>query len=191
MRFKGENMALNFETLKGAKREQGLALILAITLLGVLSIIGVIVVDVATRELTESAQIMPNQQALYAADRAVEYALNRDLIINMGSTPVNLVSDQVEDSNGTPLGVTNGSVLNAAGPGTIVSGTVRDLGPRELPPAMASLHGSEFGANLYHVNVTTRAGVANVTQKTAHVDSSIVRLFKLDDDQIFRTSGGG
>ena len=69
-----------------------------------------------------------------------------------------------------------------------LSGTVTDIGPRSLPPHLAALHGSEFGANLYHVNVKATSATLN---KTTHVDAAIVRLFKMDDDQIFRTSGGG
>jgi hypothetical protein len=55
---------------------------------------------------------------------------------------------------------------------------------------MAAMHGSEFGANLYHISVETKAGTG-VLERSTHVDASIVRLFKMDDDQIFRTSGGG
>ena len=75
-------------------------------------------------------------------------------------------------------------------PGSWFPGTVTDVGPRSLPPAMAAMHGSEFGANLYHVSVETKAGTGRLERST-HVDASIVRLFKMDDDQIFRTSGGG
>jgi hypothetical protein len=52
---------------------------------------------------------------------------------------------------------------------------------------VAALYGSEFGANFYHVEVeATASGTAK-----SHVNASIVRLFKSDDDTIFRTSGGG
>ena len=74
-----------------------------------------------------------------------------------------------------------------------------------------SLFGSDFSANYYQVQVkvgtpqptyddanpadpTTagyRAAVTAKQDKTTHVNASIVRLYKLDDDTIFRTSGGG
>ena len=60
---------------------------------------------------------------------------------------------------------------------------------RSLPPALAAAHGSEFGANMYHVSVKTKAGTGRLERET-HVNASIVRLFKMDDDQIFRTSEG-
>lgn len=179
--------------------QQGMALILAIGFLAVLSILGAVIMTVATRDLSESGATMPNQRALYAADRSVEYAMNRDIIMNLAvsgsiflanpSDP-DLHGDPVKQANGVavPGGVTHDIVINNSGPGTILSGTVTDIGPRTLPPHMAAIHGSEFGANLYHVNVkTTSLG----SKKPVHIDASIVRLFKMDDDQIFRTSGGG
>ena len=167
---------MRFMILQKGNRQKGMALILAIGFLAILSILGAVVMSVATRDLSETAVTMPNQRSLYAADRTVEYAMNRDIIINMPSYgSINLATDNVI------------SVGGVTGPGTLVSGSVTDVGPRGLPPHLAAIHGSEFGANMYHVNVETTAPYG----KTTHVDASIVRLFKLDDDQIFRTSGGG
>jgi hypothetical protein len=171
-----------------------MALILAIAFLAVLSILGAVVLNVSLRGLedaTARTYTQSDQQALYAADRAVEYSMNRDLIINLNQFgTVNLGSDIVKQANGTSSGVTHKTVIDLSGPGDLVSGTVTDVGPRTLPPAMAAAFGSEFGANLYHVSVKTKAGTGRLERST-HVDASIVRLFKMDDDQIFRTSGGG
>jgi hypothetical protein len=119
--------------------------------------------------------------------------MNRDLIINLaqsGTVDLTSTTDLVKQANGLSSGVTHKSVIDASGPGELVSGTVTDIGPRTLPPAMAAAFGSEFGANMYHVGVETKAGSGRLERST-HVDASIVRLFKMDDDQIFRTSGGG
>ena len=186
---------MTFTTTHHHNREKGLALILAIGFLAILSILGAVVMQVATRGLDEtktlSSYTRADQQALYAADRAVEYSMNRDVIVNLAQyNSINLMSDEVKQSSSAGTGVNHNVVINATGPGSLVSGTVTDVGPRGLPPIMASMHGSEFGANLYHVSVKTESGL-NRFKRTAHVDASIVRLFKMDDDQIFRTSGGG
>lgn len=186
---------MEFKTLHKNNREEGLALIMAIAFLAILSIIGAVVMNVSLRGLEDSEErtyTQSDQQALYAADRAVEYSMNRDLIINLAqSGTVDLISTDVKRANGLPVtGVTHKAVVDASGPGELVAGTVTDIGPRSLPPAMAAVHGSEFGANLYHVSVETKAG-SGPLERATHVDASIVRLFKMDDDQIFRTSGGG
>ena len=187
---------MNFMTLQTENQQKGMALILAIGFLLVLSILGAVVMQVSTRGLKESGVTEPTQKAIYAADRSVEYAMNRDIVINLAvSGIVNLAdeSTEVRESNGAPVaGVYHKTVINASGPGSIISGTVADKGPRTLPPHLAAMHGSEFGANLYHVTVKTTSNNFSTTGPyTTHVDASIVRLFKMDDDQIFRTSGGG
>lgn len=185
---------MNFTTLQKNNRQKGMALIMAIAFLAILSILGAVVLRVSLRGLEDSESrtyTQSDQQALYAADRAVEYSMNRDLIINLAqSGTVNLATDIVKQANGISSGVSHKTVIDLSGPGDLVSGTVTDVGPRSLPPAMAAMHGSEFGANLYHISVKTKAG-AGLLERSTHVDASIVRLFKMDDDQIFRTSGGG
>lgn len=171
--------------------QRGMALIFAIGFLAILSILGAIVLQVATRDLTGiggSTSIQPKQRSLYAADRAVEYAMNRDIIVNLPvSATEDLVTGIVKRADGLSTGVTHKSILDDSGSGTLLAGKVTDVGPRALPAAMAAIHGNEFGANFYHVSVKASAPLGGTT----HVDASIVRLFKLDDDQIFRTSGGG
>ena len=188
---------MNFTTLQSKNRQKGMALLLAIGFLAVLSILGAVVMQVSTSGLKATVETLPNQQALYAADRTVEYAMNRDIIINLAISDTVILADPddpdnhgdaVKQADGTALAVTHDVVINDSGTGSILSGSVTDIGPRSLPPHLAALHGSEFGANLYHVNVKATSAVLN---KTTHVDAAIVRLFKMDDDQIFRTSGGG
>ena len=191
---------MKFTTLQKNNRQKGMALIMAIAFLAILSILGAVVLRVSLRGLQDSelrTYTQSDQQALYAADRAVEYSMNRDLIINLAqNNTVNLATDIVKQANGISSGVSHKTVIDDEGKvngvyqGRLESGTVTDVGPRSLPPVMAAMHGSEFGANLYHVSVKTKAGSGRL-EKSTHVDASIVRLFKMDDDQIFRTSGGG
>lgn len=168
--------------------ERGLALIIAIGFLALLSIVGAVVLNVTSRDLGNTSGFLPEKQAFYTADRAVEYAMNRDLIVNLApGVAVDLVADNAKDSDGNSMGMTHKSIIETGAGETLVAGTVQDLGPREMPPALATLHGSDFGANLYHVAVDATAP----GNQESRVNASIVRLFKLDDDTIFRTSGGG
>jgi hypothetical protein len=185
-----------FKSLQKENRQKGMALILAIGFLAVLSILGAVVMRVSTQGLSATSINVPDQEALYAADRSVEYSMNRDIIMNLAVSGTVVLADPdatgghgeaVKDTDGVTLSDTHDVVINGSGSGKIVSGLVEDVGPRALPPHMAAIHGSEFGANLYHVNVKTSSGLSSTT----HVDAAIVRLFKMDDDQIFRTSGGG
>jgi hypothetical protein len=178
-------------TLGRHNRQKGMALIVAIGFLAILSILGAVVLNIATQDIGVSANFMPARQAFYTSDRAVEYAMNRDIIVNLtpGNT-VDLDADDALDPSGASLGVTHKQIIEGSDVGTLVAGSVEDLGPHDLPPTMAEIHGSEFGANLYHVEVESTAPSAGGTLES-HVNASIVRLFKLDDDTIFRTSGGG
>ena len=180
---------MKFKMLQKESRQKGMALILAIGFLAVLSILGAVVMKVSMHDLSDSTVTLPNQRSLYAADRAVEYSMNRDIIVNLAQfNSISLDAGIVRQANGLSVsGVTHKNVIDNTGVGTLVNGTVVDVGPRALPAALAAIHGSEFGANLYHINVQTTAPLG----RTTHVDASIVRLFKMDDDQIFRTSGGG
>lgn len=182
---------MTFLTLVKSNRQKGMALIIAIGFLAILSILGAVVLNIATQDIGASANFMPARRAFYTSDRAVEYAMNRDIIVNL--TPgnsIDLAADDALDASGFSLGLTHKQIIEGSDVGTLVSGSVVDLGPHDLPPTMAEIHGSEFGANLYHVEVESTAPSAGGVMES-RVNASIVRLFKLDDDTIFRTSGGG
>ena len=168
--------------------ERGMALLLAIGFLALLSILGAVVMDNATRGIKGSGVMTPEKKAFYTADRAVEYSMNREVLVGLSLTepPVNLVTDT------TSGGVVHKTIIDSVNTvnGKLVSGSVADLGPKTLPSSIASFFGSEFGANVYHVAAEAEAGVTG-NEKKVNVDASIVRLFKLDDDTIFRTNGGG
>lgn len=168
--------------------ESGMALLIAIGFLAILSIIGAVVLDIATRDIGGSGAMSPSRKAFYTADRAVEYSMNREILVSLSPAdpPLSLTTGL------TSGGVAHKIIIDAASAvnGQLLSGTVADLGPRTLPSSIASFFGSEFGANVYHVAAEAKAGSGSGEQKT-NVDASIVRIFKLDDDTIFRTTGGG
>ena len=169
--------------------ESGLALIIAIGFLAILSIIGALVMRVSTQDLAVSGTRQPQKQVFYAADRAIEYSMTRGLIMNLpvgGS--VDLVADDI-----TGTTTKHATVINTTD-SVVDTGMVTDIGPNDMPSSIAELYGDDFGANYYHVSVKAKAtkndSDGNPVAET-NVDSSIVRLFKSDDDTIFRTSRGG
>lgn len=174
-------------TSKSRSGERGMALILAIGFLAILSILGAVVMDVANRGISGSGVLSNEKKAFYVADRAVEYSMNREIIVGLSPTdpPVNLLSDT------TSGGVVHKTIIDSVNTvnGKLISGSVSDLGPKTLPGSIAAFFGSDFGANVYHVAAEAEAGPTGNTKKM-NVDASIVRLFKLDDDTIFRTDGG-
>lgn len=173
--------------------ERGTALIIAIGFIAVLSILGTVVLTTSTRDLGLTGSFTPTRQSFYTADRAVEYAMNRDIIVNLDpGASLDLVGVNAKGSDGIDISpaITHDTIIESTSGGTLDSGTLTDLGPRELPPAMAAIHGSDFGANLYHVQVKASAN-SSTGPIESRIDASIVRLFKIDDDTIFRTSGGG
>jgi hypothetical protein len=174
------------QTKKQKNRESGMALILAIGFLALLSILGAVVMNLATNDIAGSGVMTPLRKAFYAADRAVEYSMNRDILVTISPTdPVDLLTDT------TVGGVVHKAIIDSVNTvdGKLISGAVSDLGPKTLPSSIASFFGSDFGANVYHVAAEAEAGPSG-NEKKVNVDASIVRLFKLDDDTIFRTSGG-
>ncbi|HKL26058.1 MAG TPA: pilus assembly PilX N-terminal domain-containing protein [Desulfuromonadales bacterium] len=188
------------QTLARNNRQRGMALIIAIGFLAILSILGAVVLNVATRDIGVSATFMPARQAFYTADRAVEYALNRDILVRMNQGDTIILADdtpgtdetgteQAIAADGTSVLASHKAIVEAGdAQGELRTGSIEDLGPKDLPPVMKQIHGSDFGANLYHVEVEAEA---TGTGDRSHINASIVRLFKLDDDTIFRTSGGG
>lgn len=175
-------------------RERGMALVVAIGFLLVLSILGTLVLNLANRGLQETAKFSPTKRSFYTVDQAVEYAMNGDLVYNLSmSGSLNLVTDDAKDRNGSILPDPDGGylkhrkIIETVGGGSLVSGQVTDLGPHSLPATLEGKFTTDFGANLYHVTAEAVAPAGD-SQK---VDASIVRLYKLEDDVIFRTTGGG
>ncbi len=180
-------------TLQQQKRQRGTALIIAIGLIAVLSILGSVILTATTRDMGLTSGFLPSRQSFYTADRAIEYAMNRDIIVNLspGET-LNLVGTNAKDVDGNDISpaITHNTIIEGTSGATLSSGTVSDLGPSALPPAMASIHGTDFGANMYHVDVLSKTNSSSGARES-RIDASIVRLYKVDDDTIFRTSEGG
>lgn len=171
---------------KKRNRESGIALIMAIGFLAILSILGAVVMRITSGDLGVSGAERPAKVVFHAVDRAIEYSMTRGLILNLPSSgEVDLVNDNV---NGT---TTKHAAIIATSNSALTAGKVYDLGPNEMPASAAELFGTDFGANYYHVEAKVRTPVTGTPTATTNANASIVRLFKLDDDTIFRTSRGG
>lgn len=165
--------------------ESGMALIIAISFLAILSILGAVVMQASTRDLRSSGARMPERQAFNAVDRAVEYSMTRGLILSM---PVN---GSVNLMTGIVTGTTTHADIIKTTDSALTQGMVYDLGPNDMPSSAAELFGEDFGANYYHVEAKVVTPPTGTPRATSNANSSIVRLYKRDDDTIFRTSRGG
>jgi Tfp pilus assembly protein PilX len=157
--------------------QRGAALILAIVMLVILSILGSVVLMSSGTEMKVSGNYQVAKQTFWVADRAVEYATSRNILMTMGS--------EVDLMTGV-----HKTRIEAAGGGVLTEGVIRDLGPGDLPAKIAEAYGTDFGANFYQVSVTAKQkDEPNAAE--VHIDTSIVRIFKIDDESIFRTDGEG
>ena len=181
------------QIFRETNQEKGLALILAIGFLAILSIIGAVVLSTATRDLGASATFQPNQRAFYTADRAVEYSLNPGVtsqLDDVGET-VNLADSTViaTDAVGNSLGKSHKAIIESIAAGTTLqSGSITYLGPTDpVPNHIAKLHSTEVSANQYHVQVqATSVGVG-----VSRVDANIVELTGVDASNVGGGGGSG
>lgn len=177
-------IAPKIEVTRPVKRlvgnERGAALIMAIIMLVILSVLGSVVLMSSDSEMKVSGNYQAAKQTFWVADRAVEYATSRNMLMTMG-TEVNLMTadDGVHKER-----------IEAAGGGILTQGRIRDLGAGDLPAALAGAYGSDFGANYYQVS-TTAQQTADANSPAKRIETTIVRIFKNDDESIFITTGGG
>lgn len=160
------------------KDENGMALIMAVSMLLILTILGALSWSVSNRQIGSAGELQSNYQAFFAAQRGIEYALNRDVLVNMSGS-VDLATNDHK-----PIIDAGNSV--ATGRGEIQSGEIVDAGPGEVPLRLRARYGSDFGANYYFISVEARGPRG----ETEEVETQVVRLFKHDDDSIYRTDGG-
>lgn len=166
--------------------ERGAALIMAVIMLVVFSILGSVVLMSSDSELKISKNYQANKQTFWVADRAVEYATSRNMLMTMGAveslmTGTTVITGEVK---------THKELIEAAGGGVLTEGRIRDLGVGDLPATLAGAYGSDFGANYYQVSVTAQQN-NNPDSTAVRIETTMVRIFKSDDESIFVTTGGG
>lgn len=176
-------MAPKIDVTRRAKRpvgnERGAALIMAIIMLVILSVLGSVVLMSSDSEMKVSGNYQAAKQTFWVADRAVEYATSRDMLMSMGvGTVLNLTA------------APHKARIEAAGGGILTEGTITDRGVGGMPTALAGAYGSDFGANYYQVS-TTAQQTSDANSPAVRIETTIVRIFKNDDESIFITTGGG
>lgn len=161
-------MIMEFNMFDSRNRQRGFALILAIGFLAVLSILGAVVMDVATRDLSETVDVLPNQQALWAAERSIEYALSEDM-----RDELTLSTDKKIDLTET----SHTNLINSTGSGQILDGEVKFLTTTKDLPAHV-LEGQALGTEgrIYHVKVKTATKFSGRAYKETNVDATMVLL---------------
>jgi hypothetical protein len=172
----------NIETYlyKTSKRsERGMALILCIGFLAILSILGAAVISVTSDEMTASWKARASNDVFSTVDRAVEYSL---------SVPVLEKLDSVGDTEQLTDAVHRDEiVINPDNPtrGTeLTSGFVRYEGFGGSPSKAIKYEKNSISANktyrYYHVSAQAEHNNNAITD-TASVDGEIVMVYVLPD----------
>lgn len=159
--------------------EQGFALVLALGMIALLSLLGVLVLGLTNSEVAISGNYRTSQMAFRAAERAVTYA--------MGNTAITGSTVSSTDLNG---GTHPASIeMNGAGLDSNATNVCNNLGVGELPDWLAQSYSREkFGGNFYIISVT---GEGPNGRGKARIETQHVRIFqKGDEGQLISTSGG-
>lgn len=161
------------------RSEEGMALILCIGFLAILSILGAIVISVTGNEMDASWKERAGNDVFFTADRAVEYALSTPVL-----TSLEAIGDTVQLTDAAHRNVI---VVNPDNPtkGTeLTSGFVRYEGYGGNPAKAAKYEKSNISANktyrYFHVSAQAEHNNKLITEK-ASVDGEVVMVYILPD----------
>lgn len=143
---------------RNLRNERGGALVLALAMLTIMSILGVFALSTSTTEVQITGNYRTSQQAFYAADRAVQFGLAHTGMYSGKSDLTTL------DSNNSIAAGTSKSGLK--------SGEVAYLGEGPAPPGS----GTEF-SSIYHI-IKAVGGGPNGAE--ARVEAQVQRLTRKD-----------
>lgn len=147
-----------------ADNQRGMALILALVMLTLMSLLGAMALSTSTTEISIAGNYRASQQAFYAAQRAVEYSMTNEHIYDrsVNDFPVSLTGDYATDiAAGTDNGGLDGDVTNQ----------VDYLTSGALPPGSGS-DPTYFQSRYYTINATGK-GPHNTR---ARVESQVSRI---------------
>ncbi|SDL44393.1 hypothetical protein SAMN05660860_00644 [Geoalkalibacter ferrihydriticus] len=159
----------------------GMALVLAVSMLLILTVLGAVVWTASNRQIDSASFQQANQQAFFATQRGLEYAVTRDILLNLTA------GQSIDLTSGVHKANINAGSSKTSGGGEIFAGEIIDDGPGEMPLRLRARYGSDFGANYYFISISADGPRAS----REDVETQVVRLFKHDDDSLFRTTGGG
>ena len=158
--------------------QRGIALILALSMLVILSLLGALALSVSTTDVQISGNLKNSQYSFFAAEAAVEYALGNETILqSTGTTNLNLGDHPANLSMG-------GTKLDPGAVNQVIS-----RGAGELPDSLSSRFGREqFGGAYYTISVT---GVGANERSQTKIEAEQVRVYQKDDEGLLITTGFG
>jgi Tfp pilus assembly protein PilX len=158
--------------------QRGIALILALSMLVILSLLGALALSVSTTDVQISGNLKNSQHSFFAAEAAVEYALGNETILqSTGTTNLNLGVHPANLSMG-------GTKLDPSAVNQVIS-----RGAGELPDSLSSRFGREqFGGAYYTISVT---GVGANERSQTKIEAEQVRVYQKDDEGLLITTGFG
>lgn len=154
--------------LRPLANERGVALLLALAMLAIMTVIGVFALDTSTTEVQISGNYRTSQEAFFAADRAIMFGLGH------AKFPMNPVDPSKNVLSMTALTVndTSASAIVAAGSGnsSLKNGTIECV---YEGAEMAGGSGGESKVGYYLINAT----VAGPNGSEARVEAQSKTLF--------------
>jgi len=156
--------------------ERGTALVLALVMLALMSILGALALNTSTTEVSISGNYRSSQQAFYAAERAVEYAMtNEEIFDTIGTGSIDLVADaDTTNATATTLDDHLANIDAATGNSGLDPGGVNQvtyLTSGALPPGTGS-DPTYFQSRYYIINVTSQGPGGTSTR----VESQVARI---------------
>jgi hypothetical protein len=134
------------------RNQQGTALVLTLSMLALMSILGALALSTSTTELGISSNLRSSQEAFYAAERAVEYAMTNGNIYSSIATG----EESLDGYNGDILIGRSGLRLGAGS-------KVQYLNSGALPPGSGS-DPTYFQSRYYIISVTAEGPNNSVTR---------------------------
>lgn len=157
----------NYRSRSRRDQQRGMALMLAIAMLLLLSILGATVLDIASRDVRSSGQVGAESQVFYAADRIVAFGQHRvDMVLDT-------LTDSMEGQSWPITDPTGGSALDGLEPG---SGLITFVGRTELEILRSSKRTPAKG-NVFHVEAIATDS-ANVPNRIS-VDTTYVKILSV------------
>jgi Tfp pilus assembly protein PilX len=165
-----------FRTPQPLGNQRGAALVMALVMLALMTILGVMALSTSTTEVGISSNYRSSQQAFYAADRAVEYAMTNEQIFDtIGTSTIDLIADA--DTTNATAETSDDHIANIAaetGNSGLQAGTTNQityLTSGALPPGTGS-DPTYFQARYYVITVNSQGP----NNSAARVETQVARI---------------
>jgi PilX N-terminal len=138
----------------GGLNERGMALILVLSMLTIMSLLGVLALSTATTELNITGNMRSSRESFFAAERAIDYAsIAGDIYESIGTNTVPLTTGQANDIKIDHGGYTSGIDASEKNLDDQLVNQVGYLTSGPLPPSSGS-DATLFEMRYYRISVT-------------------------------------